>query len=664
VSAVLLNARLRRGWVRRHLVWVVAFVAVVAAGVVLSVVPADAASLRAAGVVYRSQSDGLLWELGPDGVPVLVANGLGMAAGTVPAEAALPSGGGRVIAFNAAGTLWYVDANNVPHNTSQPMAAGSSPAITALANGSWAIVFAGSDNLLYEMGPAGQAALAGNSLGVAPGTSPAVAGTFPTASADTFVIAFHAPGTDTLWYVDASNVGHDSGQKMAAGTSPAIAASGGIFEIAYENELNHLAIAINGHPLPIQNIATDSGPAVAGLFNGLMDPPGAPLLQAFPDRVIVNWVDKSIAETEFDVQKRNGAGEWTTIYSVATHNSPGRGEPYAMADTDHSVSGQCYRVVATNGLSSGNSTEQCTVRPSGLPTVPGRAIQWSGLSSVNGGSGALANLGNPLVGHAQYLYRSKRTFGVDLDFRDSPSSWMVQAQGGPQLMKGQAVALWVPGGGWLTLGDPTFGIGLGFDSEHPSYEWSILGAGAPGEPLSNGTFALWNSRKQDFLDFGNSSVTVNLFWDSQLPTAPPTSAPGVRVYQLYNCSLDQQSVSVYVQDVTNNEPFARKGSIDEQYGPNGCAAAGSVPFTFNPPANNHRYRIVAVDKSFPGCDGADDPNNTRCQTLISEFVSDTTANYLSTPPQWEGVLLTDRVASTTMISTCSEILCGQIPAPH
>src|SRR5882724_9877106 len=48
------------------------------------------------------------------------------------------------------------------------------------------------------------------------------------------VIAFHASGSDDLWTVDVSDVGHDTGVKMAAGSSPAIAAlPAGGYEVVF-----------------------------------------------------------------------------------------------------------------------------------------------------------------------------------------------------------------------------------------------------------------------------------------------------------------------------------------------------------------------------------------------------------------------------------------------
>jgi hypothetical protein len=259
------------------------------------------------------------------------------------------------------------------------------------------------------------------------------------------------------------------------------------------------------------------------------------------------------------------------------------------------------------------------------------------------------------------LYHSDRTFGVDLDFRDSPSAWWVDAEGGPQLMKGQAVGLYITGGGWLTLGDPTFGIGLGF-ADHPSYEWYILGGGSPGDPLSSGRFALWNGRKHDFLVYDAGSAgslfTVTLNWngnilDSGGSGGTPTD-PGARFYQMYNCSADNATVSVWIQDETLGEPFARKG----QLAPTGCGpSGGSVPFSFDPPAHNHRYRVVAVDQQRNGCSG-DNPTDGFCQALLVEFVSNRQSDTVSGVKQWQGYLRTDAINGITQITMCTPAICG------
>ena len=86
--------------------------------------------------------------------------------------------------------------------------------------------------LLAETSAGGRIRGVANGLGIAPGTSPAVAAL----STGGREIAFQAAGEDTLWTVTPDDIGHDTGVKMAAGTSPAIVAlAGGGYEIAFVN---------------------------------------------------------------------------------------------------------------------------------------------------------------------------------------------------------------------------------------------------------------------------------------------------------------------------------------------------------------------------------------------------------------------------------------------
>ncbi len=86
--------------------------------------------------------------------------------------------------------------------------------------------------LLAETSAGGRIRGVANGLGIAPGTSPAVAAL----STGGREIAFQAAGEGTLWTVTPDNTGHDTGVEMAAGTSPAIVAlPGGGYEIAFVN---------------------------------------------------------------------------------------------------------------------------------------------------------------------------------------------------------------------------------------------------------------------------------------------------------------------------------------------------------------------------------------------------------------------------------------------
>jgi hypothetical protein len=356
------------------------------------------------------------------------------------------------------------------------------------------------------------------------------------------------------------------------------------------------------------------------IFSGPVTAPATPTLTTFVSSVAVNWVDPATNESTFLVQKRDGSGNWQTIQQVPTRNTISQGDPYTWMDTDRSQSGQCYRVAATNNVSTSYSAERCTVRPdaSRFPqNVPAGAVEWSGLSSVNDGTGTLLNHANN-----QHLYFSSRLLGVDLDFQDSPSLWKVEAQGGPQLMKGQAVALRVWGGGWLKTGSPVFGIGLDLDLNTPSYEWYVVGGGSPGTPLNSGTFALWNSVRSDYLvyDGGAGTGVVKLLWYGQTGGTPPPTQ-GVKTYRLFNCSVQQHAVEVWVADQTAGGAFVDRGSVNQQYGPGGCVAPGSVPFTFTP-VSGHHYRVVATDRTLPACGGIDNPQVGACQKMVTEFNGD------------------------------------------
>ena len=114
-------------------------------------------------------------------------------------------------------------------------------------------------------------------------------------------------------------------------------------------------------------------------------------------------------------------------------------------------------VAAVDSFGSGNTQEECTGRPdpSRFPqTVPASDKQWYGLSNMNDGTGDLSN--GPRGSHS--LIYSHETFGVDLSWAGGPALWKIEAQGGPHVMYGQAVALRVWGGGWLAYGNETFGV--------------------------------------------------------------------------------------------------------------------------------------------------------------------------------------------------------------
>jgi hypothetical protein len=258
--------------------------------------------------------------------------------------------------------------------------------------------------------------------------------------------------------------------------------------------------------------------------------PGVYPLQATAQAVNVRWYDRSTTEQKFVVYKRGLNGAWQVIDQVPTRNVTGESGDYSYLDTDHSVSGQCYMVAAVAESSgAGYTQEQCTVRPdpSRFPqTDPAPTQKWYGLNNANDGTGDLYNSAEDLS-----LTHANQTFGVDLDWQTNPALWKIEAQGGPQLMHGQAVALRVWGGGWLKYGNETFGITLVL-SETPVYEWYVLN-NTPGSTLDDGSFALWNSAAKDFLVAGHRSIGASLDWyketqSSPQPTLPPPS--GVKTF--------------------------------------------------------------------------------------------------------------------------------------
>jgi hypothetical protein len=113
-------------------------------------------------------------------------------------------------------------------------------------------------------------------------------------------------------------------------------------------------------------------------------------------------------------------------------------------------------------------------------------------------------------------------------------------------------------------------------------------------------------------------------------------------------------VTVYVHDITLNGPFAFKGSLS----PTGCGpSGGSVPVSFDPPADNHHYRVVAVDKTRNGCSG-DNPTDGFCQASLTDFISNRKFDTISGVSQWEGYLRIDAINGPSTISTCTVDVCG------
>jgi hypothetical protein len=389
------------------------------------------------------------------------------------------------------------------------------------------------------------------------------------------------------------------------------------------------------HPVAIVKPITAPSPIAIQQRGRSVNAPGLYDLQTSASSVTVKWYDTSDNELGFKVFRRGPSGNWQLAYQVATRDMQGSGpgtaiggSDYTWVDTSTNISGQCYMIAAYNSTSTGDTTEQCTVRPdsSRFPqAVDGAAAQWSGLSDTNDGTGNLVN-----TNIEEHLLYGDQTFGVNLTYGDS-SLWRVEAQGGPHLMKGQAVALKVWGGGWLKYGSQTWGVDLQL-SDTPVYEWYAIGlqndpserAYAGYSLTDGGTFALWNSSAQAYLVRGYQTWGISLSWykvGGGSPTPTPTPSHGVKTEQVLNCSVEQHPVEVFIADQTAGSGFVDKGTVGEQYGSNGCPAPGSVPLTFSP-LSGHQYLLVATDKSLPACDGNDDPQEGACRKMVVQFIGD------------------------------------------
>jgi hypothetical protein len=386
--------------------------------------------------------------------------------------------------------------------------------------------------------------------------------------------------------------------------------------------------ATSPHAALVRPIVTP--PPIIGVQSAPVAVPGTYGLQATASSVTVQWSDRSNNEQGFVVYRRDLAGNWQIVDQVPTRDMAGTGAVYTWVDTSTDLSGQCYMIAAYAGLVSSTTNEQCTVRPdpSRFPQVVGSyAVQWSGLSDSNDGTGQLVD-----TNLEQDLLYGDQTWGVNLTWGVN-SLWRVEAQGGPHLMKGQAVALKVWGGGWLKYGHEDWGVDLQFSST-PVYEWYAIGiqgdsseSTLAGYPLTDaGTFALWNSSAQAYLVHGHQTLGVSLAWYKVGSGLPPTPTPtpvtqhGARIERVFNCSDDERAVEVWIADQTLGGGFVDEGLVESQYGSDGCPTYGSVPLTFTP-ISGHHYRLVATDSMLPGCDG-NDPQQGQCQKMDVQFDGD------------------------------------------
>ena len=392
-----------------------------------------------------------------------------------------------------------------------------------------------------------------------------------------------------------------------------------------------VAVVAGSFLAPVQSAAAGIIPPPIGVIPpiiGIVQPPapvspGVYPLKAMPLAVTIDWYDRSTDEQKFVLYRRTATGAWQDIYEVPTHSVAGVGDNYSYVDTSRSLSGQCYMIAAVNQNGGGDTGEECTVRPdaSRFPqSVPSSVVQWAGLSNVNDGTG---NLQTTTRLSYTSLTWANQTFGVDLDWSESPALWKIEAQGGPHLMDGQAVALRVWGGGWLEYGNETWGVDLVL-SDTPSYEWYVLG-GPAGASLNGGPFALWNSAADDYLVYGDETFGVNLNWYKK--TLPPPPPSGVKTFVAYNCIDEQRPLEMWVADLTAGTGYVDEGQLGSQWADSGCPETGK-PFTFTPTATGHEYLVRSVDYLAPGC--SNDPTIADCWRSSTTFVGDTNGQTLST----------------------------------
>jgi PASTA domain len=179
-----------------------------------------------------------------------------LAPGTNPAVA-MKAGAFPEVAWQASsGLLWTLDGAGNQVSTQEKVAAGSSPAIAALAGGGYEIVFtSAADGRLRQLGPDGTARPLGSGPAVAAGTSPAVAANVNGG----FEAAYRAAGTGHLWTAGPGSTGHDTGAVVAAGSSPVIMGKGSGYVLVYADSSGTLRdIAPDG-----STAAWGTGPAVA-----------------------------------------------------------------------------------------------------------------------------------------------------------------------------------------------------------------------------------------------------------------------------------------------------------------------------------------------------------------------------------------------------------------
>jgi hypothetical protein len=399
--------------------------------------------------------------------------------------------------------------------------------------------------------------------------------------------------------------------------------SGGV-DVFGVNQWGYWKSTHNGLADPWTWVNLDENTSAAGTS---VNRPDVSSLQIAAQIIGTGWQDQSTNEAGFEVQRRGVDGRWTVANTVATKSTTGLGGNYTWTDMSD-LSGQCYRFVAYNHDDAGYSTERCGVRPD-----PGRfpqavsnpAQQWSGFTTTNGGVGELHNT----KANQDVVYEN-RTAGVSLGWGDA-NAWTFEAQGGPTLMKGQALALRLGNHGYLRYSVETFGVNLKLSST-PVYEWHLLGGGTEnpraGEPPT-GTLALWNRTAQAYLVTGDETWGIGLKWyqvgDGSAPPVnnpPATMYNGIKTVVVLNCAHEQRPLEVFVQDMSTGAAFVDKGGMYTAWDGNLCPRAGAPTVTFDGLVQGHQYRLVTTDKGSDLCTShLDDPTDAGCQRSVATFTA-------------------------------------------
>jgi hypothetical protein len=330
-------------------------------------------------------------------------------------------------------------------------------------------------------------------------------------------------------------------------------------------------------------------------------PPALNQLVTLKDAVVVKWVDGSDNATRFEVEKRNATGAWIVAATIPI--AANRDAQYQWTDASKDVSGQCYRVSARTELGArASGPVECTVRPDGFPTGSVEAYKkWWDLSNVNQGVGKLRRTETSSDVH---LIQEHQTFGVDLGLGRGGGGNNLKLQrtgNNPEpLMYGEKLAMRVWGAGWVKYGSEAFGINLKL-SDTPSYEWYVLG-GEIGHPIDGQDSALWNSVAKAFLVPGSRTWGVQLVWGGETtPTTQPTPPPaGVKTFYVFNCSVEQRPMGMWVRDLTSNGAWTESGTIQQQYDSSGSCPGSNPPWQTTL-ESGHSYEIRAIDFQMPGC---------------------------------------------------------------